>query len=91
LLRDQLGASETALRVARQLGSTEAVKQAVRHRLGVSLVIAAAVRDEVANGELRAVTIEGRALTKRLFWITRTPSAASHSLQAFRNVLVEHY
>lgn len=54
-----------------QLGSTEAVKQAVRAGLGVSLVLASAVRDEVQNGTLVALSIPG--LEKRLQLIWRKP------------------
>jgi DNA-binding transcriptional LysR family regulator len=56
--------------VSMQLGSTEAVKQAVRAGIGISLVFASAVVDEVQHGSLCAIPLEGHALTKdiQLVW-----------------------
>ena len=47
-------------------GNTEAVKRAVRAGRGVSLVIAAAVADEVKAGQLVALRIKGIELVKEL-------------------------
>lgn len=69
LLRDVLGG---AGRAGRQLGSTEAVKRAVRAGLGVSVVLAATVADEVAAGTLATVPIAAaRPLQKRLWAVRR--------------------
>ncbi|VDL20735.1 Tyrosine recombinase XerC [Pseudomonas aeruginosa] len=59
-----------------QLGSTEAIKQAVRAGLGVSLVMASAVQDEVRSGALVALPIPG--LEKRLQLIWRKPPGNLH-------------
>jgi DNA-binding transcriptional LysR family regulator len=71
LLRKQLGARASALQVVRQLGSTAAVKEAVKNRLGISLVMAASVRDEVAAGSLHMVEIEDAVITKPLYCVSR--------------------
>ncbi|TDB87921.1 LysR family transcriptional regulator [Actinomadura sp. KC216] len=71
LLRERLGPAAEDLRVAMDLGSTEAVKQAVRHGLGISLVLAGAVRDEVRAGVLHALRIEGTPLHKPLWSVIR--------------------
>jgi DNA-binding transcriptional LysR family regulator len=55
--------------VSMQLGSTEAVKQAVKAGLGTSLVLAAAVSEEVRAGTLRAIPISGPGLAKELMVI----------------------
>jgi DNA-binding transcriptional LysR family regulator len=70
LLRKQLGARASALQVVRQLGSTAAVKEAVKNRLGISLVMAASVRDEVAAGSLHMVEIEDAVITKPLYCVS---------------------
>jgi DNA-binding transcriptional LysR family regulator len=90
LLREQFGDhAAVALRVTRQLGSTEAVKEAVKHRLGVSLVMAASVRDETANGALCSLRIEGMELTKRLFSVVRKGAAEQRGVAGFLAVLSE--
>lgn len=67
LLSAALGPGSPPLRVARQMGSTEGVKRAVAAGLGVSVVPACAVRDEVAAGSLRALGFEGAPLRRRFF------------------------
>ena len=59
VLRAALGAAADGLRVGLQLGSTEAVKHAVKAGLGVSLVLAGTVVDEVRAGSLRALPLAG--------------------------------
>lgn len=60
-----------SLATAQQLGSTEAVKQWVKAGLGVSLVLAGTVSDEVANGSLRAIPVSEQKLGKNLYLIWR--------------------
>ncbi|MBR0644746.1 LysR family transcriptional regulator [Plastoroseomonas hellenica] len=66
LLAGLLGAAAGSLRVARQLGSTDAVKRAVAAGLGISVVMRAAVGDEVAAGSLVAVPLETPGLRRML-------------------------
>jgi DNA-binding transcriptional LysR family regulator len=63
--------------VSLELGSTEAVKQAVKSRLGVSLVMASSVREEVRAGSLVAIPVSGPGLVKELMVIC-PEAAASH-------------
>lgn len=66
------------INVAMQLGSTEAVKHAVKAGLGVSLVLAGAVADEVLNRQLSVVRIDGDTLQKDIYVVHRDcPSADS--------------
>ena len=70
LLREAL---DVTAPTARQLANTETVKRAVRAGLGVSIVLAAAVADEVAAGHLVALDIVApRPLTKS-FWAAHRP------------------
>lgn len=73
-----LGDRDLRINVAMQLGSTEAVKHAVKAGLGVSLVLAGAVTDEVLNRQLSVVRIDGDTLQKDIYVIHRNcPSADS--------------
>lgn len=67
LLQERLGIAADQLTAGLQLGSTEAVKQAVRAGLGVSVTLAGAVRDELAAGRLAALRLRGSRLFKRLY------------------------
>lgn len=66
LLQQELDIPPDSLKAGLQLGSTEAVKQAVRAGLGISLTLASAVRDEVRAGVLHALTVREAALSKPL-------------------------
>jgi DNA-binding transcriptional LysR family regulator len=71
LLRAKLGRSSSRLKAIGGFGSTEAVKRAVRAGRGVSLVIAAAVADEVKAGQLVTLRLQDIELVKELKVISR--------------------
>lgn len=77
-------------RVSMQLGSTEAVKQAVKENLGVSLVSASTIIDEVSRGTLAAVPVAGGSLKKMLFVVQREETVSDVSYQSFIQHIREH-
>ncbi|ACS43986.1 LysR family transcriptional regulator [Methylorubrum extorquens] len=87
VLREALGAVGASFRVDRQLGSTEAVKRAVRAGLGISIVMACSVRDEVGNGVLVALPVEGAELAKSLYAAHRDPLPDTARASGFLHVL----
>ncbi len=58
------------LSIVAELGSTEAVCQAIKGGVGISVLSPRAVREELAAGTLRAILIEGLNLS-RSFYLTR--------------------
>lgn len=88
LLREALGADAAQLTVVSELGSTEAVKHAVAAGLGVSLVLAGAVIEEVAAGSLCAIALEGVELRKPLFVALDESTPSSAPPAQFRDLLV---
>jgi DNA-binding transcriptional LysR family regulator len=86
ILRAGLGEIVERLSLRTGFNSTEAVKQGVRAGLGVSLVLASAVREEIAAGMLAAPRLEDLSLSKTL-WIVMladTPAEAPAALLAGR-------
>lgn len=73
ILREALGVTGVSLGIDRQLGSTEAVKRAVRAGLGISIVLDCAVTDEVRAGKLVALPLQGIDLAKTLYVAHRYP------------------
>jgi DNA-binding transcriptional LysR family regulator len=57
------------LKVCVELGSTEAIRQGIKHGAGVSILSPIAVQSELENGTLAALSIEGVDL-KRSFYLT---------------------
>jgi len=77
LLQGILGADA---RVSMQLGSTAAVKEAVKAGLGISLVFLSSVADELRAGSLCALDLEGKPVEKELVIVAPEglpPTAAS--------------
>ncbi len=76
----------SSLNIVAEMGSTEAVKQAVKAGIGCAIVSERAVRDEVEHGLLRRYYIEGLGL-ERLFFLVwdrqRTLSPTCLALQEF--------
>jgi len=78
VLRAALGDMVDRLRLRGGFNGTEAVKRGVRAGLGVSLVLAPAVREEIAAGTLAAPALDNVRLVKTL-WIVQprgTPETA---------------
>jgi DNA-binding transcriptional LysR family regulator len=66
----QKGRSVEELNIAAEMGSTEAVRQAIKDGIGVSILSTLAVADDLESGALKALSVEGVNLTRGLF-ITR--------------------
>ncbi len=78
------GTSLQALRVALELGSNEAIKEAVQRGLGLAILSTHAVAREVEAGRLHALQVSGLDLARELFvvWDDRRvlPIPARHFL-----------
>jgi len=83
LLRSHPHGADARLSVTMNLGSTEAVKHAVRSGLGISLVLAGAVRDEVEHGSLHILRVADAPLRKKLWVIHRANLLADGPVQGF--------
>lgn len=66
VLRALFGVDAHRVRSGRQLGSTAAVKEAVKAGLGISIVLAYAVTEDVAHGSLVTIEIEEADVYKTL-------------------------
>lgn len=86
LLAKYFGDVSRMPRVSRQLGSTEAVKQAVKAGLGISLVLASSVSDSIKAGSLVAIPFGGSGLEKDLF-VAWKDGATRGQVPAFINHL----
>ncbi len=64
-------------KIVAEMGSTEAVRQAIKNKVGLSILSTIAVADDIQAGLLKSATVEGLNL-KRNFYLTthkqRTPS-----------------
>lgn len=88
-LQDELPGGAGGLHVAAEMGSLCAVKQAVIHGLGVSMVSARSVRAEVEAGLVQAVEIDGHEFTRWFYLIRDERRTPSPLCKLFTEVLFE--
>jgi DNA-binding transcriptional LysR family regulator len=88
IVQSQLGPIADTISVSITLGSTEAVKRAVEAGLGISLVLASCVTDEIESGRLQALRIKGERLEKSLYVCHHSSQPAHGRAQRFTDFLL---
>ena len=81
------GRSLADLRVALELGSNEAIGEAVLRGVGVAVLSTLAVRKEVAAGRLVALEIDGLCCDREMFSVTDRRRVLSAPARLFVNLL----
>ena len=84
------GIAPEKLKIRLELGSTEAVVNAVAAGLGISLVSRFAVKNRINAGEIAELHIEDLPLERGLYFITRRDQVLSPLVEAFYNFLKEY-
>lgn len=90
ILRQCLETFAKNIRTDIHLGSTEAVKRAVRAGLGISVVMASAVDEEHRSGTLRAIPLADAQLHKNIQVIRRASGSYGELPARFVRFLQEH-
>jgi DNA-binding transcriptional LysR family regulator len=80
---DEAGASLAAVRVVGEMGSTQAIKQAVRAGVGVALISKRAVDDECRAGLVACVKIAGVRVGRAFYLVTHRDRTRSPLALAF--------
>lgn len=88
LLQKIFGKNASKMRISMNVGSTEAVKAAVKAGLGISLVFASAVEAEVRSGSLRALSVSEANIAKDLFVILPEQMLSDSPAHQFAQMLV---
>ena len=84
------GIDTASLNIVAEMGSTEAVKTAVRAGLGLSVVSTLAVKDDLARGSLKMIKIDCLPITRELYIITHKMKVKSPLCQAFLDFISSH-
>ncbi|NTV13221.1 MAG: LysR family transcriptional regulator [Desulfobulbaceae bacterium] len=71
------------------LGSTAAIKEAVRQGLGVSVLSRLAVREELENGSLKEIAVAGLQMSRDFFLVRHNQRTLPAHYQAFYSHLQE--
>ena len=83
ILRDFFGDDFVKLKIGMELGSTAAVKEAVKARLGISIVLACSVAEDIAYGSLIGIEFQEADLFKNLYAVCSQELPESSPARAF--------
>jgi DNA-binding transcriptional LysR family regulator len=87
---DRAGKSVTDLRVALELGSNEAIKEAVLCGVGLAVLSTRAVAEDVAAGKLRALEVTGLPLRREMYAVWDRRRALPIPARLFLDLLETH-
>ena len=85
------GTSLAAFKIVGEMGSTQAIKQAVRAAVGVSLISRRAVEDECRAGVVSCLTIERLDIQRAFYLVTHRDRTRSPLGLAFLAFLESHF
>lgn len=80
---DATGFSTSRLNVVAEMGSTEAVRQAVKAKIGAAILSAYAIKDDVANGSLCTVPLRDLRILRPFYLVHRKNRELSPLCSAF--------
>lgn len=78
------------VRTGSELGTNEAIKQAVQAGLGLGVISAQTIELELETGRLAVLPVEGFPILRRWYIVHRTQKRLSAAAQAFRAHLLAH-
>ena len=87
LAQKHIGADQ--LNIVAILGSSTAVKEAVKADLGVSIISRYALQDELVSGSVREIAIHGMSMSRMLYIASASKRTLPHHYQVFLNSIVQ--
>ncbi len=85
---EDAGTSLAGMRVVAEMGSTSAIKQAVKAGVGVSIMSRRAVEEECRHGLLWCVKLRDLPVTRHFYVVTHAGRSRSPLCQAFMDFLI---
>jgi len=85
------GYSSENLNIIAELGSTEAVIQGIKSKVGISILSTIAVAEELKAGTLKALTVKKLDLKRNFYLITHKQRSPSPLCSAFINFLKKEF
>lgn len=80
---------ESDLKIRATLGSSTAIKEAVKSGLGAAFISKTAIRDELANGSLKTIRVEGLHMQRSFYIATAKKRTLPHHYQVFVEFLLQ--
>ena len=85
---DRVDITQRSLKIRATLGSSTAVKEAVKTGLGIAFISKTAIRDELSQGTVKIIEVDGLALKRSFFVVTPKKRTLPHRYLMFKNFLM---
>ncbi len=85
------GIKKKSLQIVATLGSTAAIKEAIKAGLGVSILSKMAITEELAAGTLCEIALGGPAMTRRFYLLRHKKRSLPPHYQAFYDMISQAY
>jgi DNA-binding transcriptional LysR family regulator len=86
---ENAGFSDQKLNVIAEMGSTEAIRQAIKARVGVSILSRRAIADDLRFRQLCQLSIRGLTFTRHFYLVTHKSRSKSPLGEAFIDFLMQ--
>lgn len=87
-LLKEIGIEGAKLKIVCTLGSTDAVKQAVKNGLGLSILSIHSIKDEIECRKLKAIRIKGHRMTRKFYIVTHHKRTLPYIYRLFYEFLL---
>ena len=87
---EQAGFDPQKLKIVAEMGSTDAIRQAIKAKVGVSILSHRAIADELQFEQLCHIPIKGPSFTRHFYLVTHKKRSRSPVGQAFVDYLIEN-
>ncbi len=88
-LSQQLGIQISRLNIVAEMGSTEAIRQAVKAGVGLAVISGLAIKEDVESGRLHAARIEGLELKRNFYLVWHSMRTLAPITDAFKEFILE--
>ena len=87
---EQAGLDSQDFKAVAEMGSTDAIRQAIKAKVGVSILSRRAIADELQFEKLCHIPVKGLSLTRHFYLVTHNKRSRSPVGQAFVDYLIEN-
>jgi DNA-binding transcriptional LysR family regulator len=87
---EQAGLDAREFKAVAEMGSTDAIRQAIKAKVGVSILSRRAIADELQFERLCHIPVQGLSLTRHFYLVTHKKRSRSPIGQAFMDYLIEN-
>lgn len=83
----EAGIEPSKLKIVCTLGNTDAIKQAIKKGLGISILSIHSIKDEIECGKLKAIRIKGYEMKRMFYIVTNTKRTLPYIYKLFYEFL----